>query len=384
MNKNKNECLIVSFLIFSVVFVGFVFLCTDAEYNYNQQIARGFISKDAVFFYFDDPSYKEAYYSHVRYNLDDSSETVLYESEEKEAVNPNFKLINRIGDNGNTAVETMFSSSEGNYLVSIHSGVLRGVFFRGNIVLPPVISGRFFTEDECLSDRPLAVIGGNYMNLTVKHNGKTYLDYKGRKYEVIGLVGMASDSPIDDVIFVNLGSLSAEEQLDGSYYIDCSKNNKEIYESLLSHSEELFGCGLKTRDIPTAFIDIVSGGMYLKTYLKCFIILLAGFAFINVLIQSIRKDLVKMAVMKILCINALTIFIKTTKRILISFSIGILFGISCDLMIVILGLFSLPLNWILQYLLFSLVISVLLLVIWLVSVAIFELVFNPKGVIQKI
>ena len=131
MNKNKNECLIVSFLIFSVVFVGFVFLCTDAEYNYNQQIARGFISKDAVFFYFDDPSYKEAYYSHVRYNLDDSSETVLYESEEKEAVNPNFKLINRIGDNGNTAVETMFSSSEGNYLVSIHSGVLRGVFLEG-------------------------------------------------------------------------------------------------------------------------------------------------------------------------------------------------------------------------------------------------------------
>ena len=54
------DIFLIVFLFFAILVVGFVFACTDAEYNYNQQIARGFITKDAVFFDLDDLSYRTA------------------------------------------------------------------------------------------------------------------------------------------------------------------------------------------------------------------------------------------------------------------------------------------------------------------------------------
>ena len=55
-NRIGIDIFLVVFIYFAVLVVGFVFACTDAEYNYNQQIARGFITKDAVFFDLDDLS----------------------------------------------------------------------------------------------------------------------------------------------------------------------------------------------------------------------------------------------------------------------------------------------------------------------------------------
>lgn len=47
--KCRRTDYIVTLLFFALLIVGFVFACTDAEYEYNQQIARGFISREAVF-----------------------------------------------------------------------------------------------------------------------------------------------------------------------------------------------------------------------------------------------------------------------------------------------------------------------------------------------
>ena len=58
--KIKTDFILVAFLYFSILVVGFVFSSTDAEYRYNQQLARGFISEKA-FFDIDDLSYRRAF-----------------------------------------------------------------------------------------------------------------------------------------------------------------------------------------------------------------------------------------------------------------------------------------------------------------------------------
>lgn len=379
MKKNSITYFIVSFLFFSVLAVGFLFKCTDAEYYYNQQIARGFISKDAVFFEFDDPSY---YRGSLSWNTD--MEEPSGDIGPQNPPDTTFVLNNPTHEDGVTSLEKLLASYDGNYLAAIHKGIMRGVVYKGNIALPPIKSGRFFTEDECLSDIPLAVIGMNKIESTVVRNGRTILNYNNREYEVIGMVGLSSDSPLDDLVFLNLGSLSSVEQLKGAYYIDCSIDNKAIYDSFAAGSDDLFGCGLRQRAIPKAFIDIVSGGMYMKSYMRIIMIFLCVFTFISVLIQSLRKACVKIAVLKIQGVRYKRIFFVTVRGYLISSLIGLSAGMMFNLVLICFGIFSLPIGWLIGYLAELLAVELVMLIVWLASMIIYELRMDPKGVIQKI
>lgn len=381
-NRVKPENLLIVFLFFAVLVVGFVFACTDAEYNYNQQIARGFISKDAVFFDLDNLSYQEAFYMVIN-GEEDYPDTEI-DTTPKAAADASFVLENKVLDNGQTAIESLLSSGNGKYYASLHNGTMRGMLYKGKITLPPLLSGRFFSEDECLNDSPLAVIGRAYKEAVYSRDGKQFLKYMNKEYMVVGVVGFSGDSPIDDIIFVNLGSLTPEEQLAGTYYIDCSSNNRAIYRQMNALSESLFGCGLKQRKIPMAFIDLVAGGMYMKTYLKILMIVLGAIAFTNVLIQSIRKKYIEIAVMKIQGIELKKIYSKTIKSVVITAAIGTLLGIMVNTGMIVFGVFSLPVKWLIRYCSVLLGAGLGMMFIWILIVFIVEWKLDPKGVIQKV
>lgn len=375
-NRIGIDIFLIVFIYFAVLVVGFVFACTDAEYNYNQQIARGFITKDAVFFDLDDLSYRMASVSFV-----DEEET---EPIREDPIDESFVLKNKTFEDGRTAVETLLMSGSGNYLASLHNGLLRGVTYKGKIMPPPLVSGRFFTEEECLSDYPFAVIGRKYRDSLFSRNGKQYFEYMNREYEVIGIAGLSGDSPIDEVIFVNLGSLTPEEQLKGMYYIDCSSNNGAVYDEMCLKSQGLFGCGLKIHSTPRAFIDIVADGMYLKNYLKILMVLLGVIAFINVLIQSIRKKMVEIAVMKIQGIRLRKAIARTTKEVVIAFLAGISAGLLVNIGLTVFGVFSLPVSWLIRYCASMLGAGFLMMFVWIFVVFIVEWKLDPKEVIQKV
>ena len=113
------DIFLIVFLFFAILVVGFVFACTDAEYNYNQQIARGFITKDAVFFDLDDLSYRTA---SITFSDEEDNYPVRLDP-----IDESFVLKNKTLNDGRTAVETLLMSGSGNYLASLHSGLLRGV-----------------------------------------------------------------------------------------------------------------------------------------------------------------------------------------------------------------------------------------------------------------
>lgn len=375
-NRVGIDIFLIVFIYFAVLVVGFVFACTDAEYNYNQQIARGFITKDAVFFDLDDLSYRMASVSFV-----DEEET---EPIREDPIDESFVLKNKTFEDGRTAVETLLMSGRGNYLASLHNGLLRGVTYKGKIMPPPLVSGRFFTEEECLSDNPFAVIGRKYRDSLFSRNDKQYFEYMNREYEVIGIAGLSGDSPVDEVIFVNLGSLTPEEQLKGMYYIDCSSNNGAIYDEMCLKSQGLFGCGLKIHSTPRAFIDIVADGMYLKNYLKILMVLLGVIAFINVLIQSIRKKMIEIAVMKVQGIRLRKAIARTTKEVVIAFLAGISAGLLVNIGLTVFGVFSLPVSWLIRYCASMLGAGFLMMFVWIFVVFIVEWKLDPKEVIQKV
>ena len=375
-NRIGIDIFLVVFIYFAVLVVGFVFACTDAEYNYNQQIARGFITKDAVFFDLDDLSYRTA---SVSFTDDEDNYPVRLDP-----IDESFVLKNKTLNDGRTAVETLLMSGSGNYLASLHNGLLRGVTYKGKIMPPPLVSGRFFTEEECLSDYPFAVIGRKYRDSLFSRNGKQYFEYMNREYEVIGIAGLSGDSPIDEVIFVNLGSLTPEEQLKGMYYIDCSSNNGAVYDEMCLKSQGLFGCGIKLHSTPRAFIDIVADGMYMKNYLKILMVLLGVIAFINVLVQSLKKRMVEIAVMKVQGIRLRKLLFKTTKAFITAFLAGTFAGLFVNLGLTVFGVFSLPVNWLIKYCAAMLGAGLLMMIVWILVVSVVEWKLDPKEVIQKV
>ena len=341
INLPMNITVIMLFMSFLVV--GYIFICTDAEYNMNQQIARGYIGRDAVFFEFDDPSHDEAFVLAITEETND--QLVQYGGD---ATDPDFVLTNKVLDNGETAVEKLLSSYEGSYFSALHRGTMRGVYYRGDILMPPVIEGRFLTEAECLADRPVAVIGKDYEDQIYKENDSDLIDYLGKKYEVVGKVGLSGSSAVDSIIFVNLGSLTPEEQLDGIYYFDSAFSNENVYKKAESMANELFGCGLKLHDTPMAFIDVVAGGMYMKTYLKVILSVLMLLAFNNVMTQYNHRQKMKISIMKLCSVSYSKIFKSVCKNYIFDGLIGISLGVLILLVLMFFSVFSLPVNYIIS------------------------------------
>lgn len=133
-----------------------------------------------------------------------------------------------------------------------------------------------------------------------------------------------------------------------------------------------------------AFIEVVSGGMYMKSYLKGLLILLGIITYSSVLIQSIRENFVMIAVMKVQGIGYGKMFLKTIKQFLTAFMTGTTLGLVCIMFMILSGYFSLPVNWLIRYCLYLLTAGVSMALIWMLTVVIVEWKLDPKRVIQKI
>ncbi len=362
----------ISVLFFVIMVVGYVFICTDAEYNMNQQIARGFISKDAQFFHIVDPSKPTARWGwletdpetgnqYVKGNviIDVSPDGIISSDYTPiEASDPDFILENVVLPDGYTSVEAMLSSGKEDYFAALHRDTLRAVYYHGSASdLVPLVNGRFFTSEECLSDEPLAVIGQNVSESenVVQENDTSYLNFLGRKYRVIGICGLTGKSAMDSLVFVNLGSLSPEEQLNGIFYIDNADNKEQtVFEEMNAKSEELLHTTLEKRKTPSALIDMISGGMYLKDYLKISMLFLMLLFCGSIVIQIIRRQTQKVSVFRLCGISFPRVVFHSCRELII-WGIG---GTLCGLLTI--GIFFF-------YKIFSLSMAYMNSVVWILS-----------------
>ncbi|MDR6226671.1 ABC transporter permease [Desmospora profundinema] len=104
---------------------------------------------------------------------------------------------------------------------------LRGIYFHKSTYIPPIISGRFFQENDFYRDKKLAVIGKSVdkseakdgQNGYVQQNGKEYYVLQGIKYQIIGTMGTSYASKINDTILFNLDAIEQGKPVESNAYV---------------------------------------------------------------------------------------------------------------------------------------------------------------------
>lgn len=245
ISANNLACFLI---FFCIPFITAFYSCTTKEYDLNQQIDRGFISRNAVFFSFQ------------------STTSNLTTPVGNDAVSTTVNT-----DESGSIMDTIQLAENETYFIASQQQTTRAVYYQGKPELPPLLSGRFFTSEECLSNQKLAVIGKNQVEKTWQDTDskKTYIDLMDKTYEVIGIAGLSTASTIDELAFVNFGSLSSDQQKSGRFYLDgASGKTEEYYSQVVNKANRLGISGLHGIDMPSTSTDIIAGGVFMANILQ--------------------------------------------------------------------------------------------------------------------
>ncbi|WP_350344566.1 ABC transporter permease [Proteinivorax tanatarense] len=101
-------------------------------------------------------------------------------------------------------------------------GPFKGVFFKKDKYTPPIIEGRYFTEDDFYTGQKVAVVGKSVDQSLIE-------TIEEQNYEIIGEMGASYTSRIDHLIFLNIDSL--DSSFSNLYKLNANeprKNTKHI------------------------------------------------------------------------------------------------------------------------------------------------------------
>ncbi len=148
---------------------------------------------------------------------------------------------------------------------------LRGVLVKGDIQEPPIIRGRFFTENDLYKEKYLAVIGNKQTDRVYKSNDCPYIDIGGHPYEVIGITGSKKGSSLLDYsIYVNLDSFSEVDNNAGLYHLD-GIIEKNVKKSLALFEKDIRQIDLGSYGIINVFFGEIPGFLLLICICLAFI-----------------------------------------------------------------------------------------------------------------
>ena len=96
----------------------------------------------------------------------------------------------------------------------------RGVFYKGKISVPPLLSGRFFTPEESWGKEKKALVGVRFEKDIYKKNGKQYIEIFGEPFEVIGILGSPQPTRLDSMKWIPLETAVELTGIRGRYAVD--------------------------------------------------------------------------------------------------------------------------------------------------------------------
>lgn len=109
----------------------------------------------------------------------------------------------------------------------------RGVFYKGKIPVPSLLSGRFFTPEESWGKEKKALVGARFEKDIYKKDGKQYIEIFGEPFEVIGILGSSQPTRLDSMKWIPLETAVEMTGIPGRYVADGNseaviKNNTEL------------------------------------------------------------------------------------------------------------------------------------------------------------
>ncbi|NLT12181.1 MAG: ABC transporter permease [Clostridiaceae bacterium] len=369
-------------LFFFMSFLPFFFLGIDAEYNLNQQIDRGYISRNAVFFAPD--LGQDTLAQIVNCETEEEAQAIIEASEAQDELESQTIVVpdNQYRENGLTNIETILSSGGSDYFAAVHKGKGRFVYFSGNVMLPPILEGRFFTSKECLSREPMAVIGKDLLNQSFIEDGKRFIYLDDLACEVVGIAGIAHDSTIDALYFINLGAVSPDQQI-GRYYVDGDSDVNVVFEKMQQVSSDLLQISMRKLDLPMTYTDAVTGNVYMKTYLKAVVASLLVFIYLSILSQALSAERRKIGILKVVGISTKNVNRRVHWPLLAWGASGIALTLLTGAILVGIDYFALPLSEVIRILITCSLSSSALLVVWLVLFDIFDRRTDLREVTQQ-
>ncbi len=259
-------------LFFCITFFLTFYSAVMSEYSFNQWIDRGFISSHAVFF---------------RMELNDSNSAISSDLAEDNGTSHAAGSEPDSIRSSSIFSTLLHTTPKRDYVFAYQEGVVRAIFYQGNNNIPPLLSGDFFSETDCLATEPKAVIGRNHLEETTTHPGdsRQFIEIEGVEYVVIGVMAMDAVTTIDDLIYVNIGSIPSDKTLSGRFYLDSQTQDAHVY-------YEEFLCNAKTYGItevqeillPETPTDIVAGGLFLSDLLQGVIAIFLIGAYLSVFV----------------------------------------------------------------------------------------------------
>ena len=114
----------------------------------------------------------------------------------------------------------------------------RGVFYKGDFKKLPLISGRYFTEDEVASDEKKAMIGQRFVKDAYDDGGSRYIDILGEKFEVVGVLGSAQATRLDSMKWLPMAAAAELAGTEGEYVVDgktgaAVENNADLLKKVM-------------------------------------------------------------------------------------------------------------------------------------------------------
>lgn len=182
--------------IITFVMLVFVSICITFVTSYNWQVEhidryqRFFFSKDAYAFNIQPLAQENAPKLNIKHNIDVENYSLDY-------------LVREIYD-------------------PIMGPSMRATYFKGNVELPEMTWGRYFTEEEVKEESNYVVIGKNVIeDFIEERDGKMFYKYLDKEYEVIGIMGRKGhDTTIDNWVIFTLPTITSTYGYRGSYIVD--------------------------------------------------------------------------------------------------------------------------------------------------------------------
>jgi len=122
---------------------------------------------------------------------------------------------------------------------------IRGTYYEGDVALPNILEGRYFSEEELSGGRRkrVVVMGRKAYEdfATVREDGTAYYTYLNTDYEVIGIMGKEDETEtrIDEWVFMPIDTAMGAYGKMGTYFIDgkTKKNVEDANEAFLAALE---------------------------------------------------------------------------------------------------------------------------------------------------
>lgn len=166
--------------------------------------------------------------------------------------------------------------------------IMRGIYVKGDMAEPPMLSGKYFDHSASWTDQGMVVLGKDHGKDVSARDGKNYFRFNDIDYEVIGIMGTEEDSRINQMILLDFKSAVKISGINTQYVLDTKKKSsiQEIGQKIYDLFEfpANVHIGLEEQDDPSAVVSYLSSDVIMDTM---YIMILISFSLSTILITFI-------------------------------------------------------------------------------------------------